>query len=95
MNLRELGDLNNERFLREAFDATPRKKLLQAARFRRNVYLVLFVCGFSCIFIAGFSGWILLSALSLNLTILSFLVMTKYATQMFFLKGIAAQQEST
>jgi uncharacterized membrane protein YjjP (DUF1212 family) len=94
MNLKEIGDLNNERFLREAFEEKSRQKLLGAARFRRNVYLTLFFIGFFCIFIAGFSGLLLLSILSLFLATLSLVVMTKYDTQVFFLKIIARQQMS-
>jgi uncharacterized membrane protein YjjP (DUF1212 family) len=92
MNLREIGELNNERFLREAFDATCRKKLIRSARLRRNVYLILFFVGFFCIFIAGFSGRVLLSVLSLFLSTLSLVVMTKYDTQLFFLKMIEEEE---
>ena len=92
MNLKELGDLNNERFLREAFDAKFRNKLIRSARLRRNVYLVLSLAGFFCIFIAGFSGWLLLTVLSLFLSPLSLVVMTKYDTQVFFLKVIAEKE---
>ena len=93
MDLKSFGDLNNERFLREAFDATCRKKLLHAARFRRNVYMALFSVGFFCIFIAGLSGLRLLSILSLFLATLSLVVMTKYDTQLFFLKIIEEKEE--
>jgi len=92
MNLKEPGDLNNERFLHEAFDAKLRKKLIHAARLRRNVYLALFFIGFFCVFIAGFSGWALLSCLSLFLAMLSLIVMVKYDTQMFFLKIIEKKE---
>ena len=92
MNLREIGELNNTRFLREAFDANLRKKLIRSALLRRNIYLVLFLLGFFCIFIAGFSGWLLLSILSLFLSTLSLVVMTKYDTQVFFLKVIAEKE---
>ena len=92
MNLKELGDLNNERFLREAFDAKLRKQLIREARLRRNIYLALFFIGFFCIFIAGFSGWALLSILSLFLATLSLVVMAKYDTQIFFLKIIAKKE---
>lgn len=94
MDLREIGELNNKRFLREAFDATLRKKLLRSAQLRRNVYLVLCIVGFLCIFIAGFSGWLLLSILSLFLSTLSLVVMTKYDTQVFFLKVITEKENS-
>ena len=86
--------LNNENYLRQAFDPLLRKKLVRAARFRRNVYLVLFFVGIFCIFIAGFSGWAVLSVLSLFLATLSLVVVTKYDTQVLFLKIIAEKEES-
>lgn len=94
MNLNEIGELNTERFLSEAFDASFRKVLIRAARFRRNVYLVLFLIGFACIFIAGLSGRLLLSILSMGLATLSLVVMTKYDTQIFFLKIIAEKEDA-
>ena len=88
MDWKEIGNLNSKRFLREAFDTKARKKLIRAVRLRRNVYLVLFFIGFFCIFVAGFSGWVLLSVLSLFLATLSLVVVAKYDTQVFFLKVI-------
>ena len=84
--------LNNEHYLHQAFDPHLRKKLVRAARFRRNVYLMLFFVGIICIFIAGFSGWAVLSVLSLFLATLSLVVVTKYDTQVFFLKIIAQKE---
>lgn len=95
MDLKEIGELNTERFLMEAFDAKFRKKLIRAARLRRNVYLALFLIGFACIFIAGLSGLKTLSFLSLGLATLSLVVMTKYDTQLFFLKIIAKNEKTT
>lgn len=94
MELRQLGELNTDRFLREAFDDECNRRLILAARFRRNVYLVLFLVGFVCIFIAGLSGLLLLSILSLFLSTLSLVVMTKYDTQVFFLKIIKDKKKS-
>jgi uncharacterized membrane protein YjjP (DUF1212 family) len=94
MNLKELGELNNERFLREAFDAQCQKKLIRAAQLRRNTYLALFFLGFFCIFLTGFAGLMLLSTLSLFLATLSLVVMTKYDTQIFFLTIIAEKEKS-
>lgn len=91
MTLKELK-LNNEHYMRQAFDPLLRKKLVRAARFRRNIYLVLFFVGIICIFIAGFSGWAVLSVLSLFLATLSLVVVTKYDTQVFFLKIIATKE---
>ncbi len=93
MNLKELGELNTERFLHDAFDTECRKTLVRAARLRRNTYLALFLVGFVCIFIAGFSGLLTLSILSLFLATLSLVVMTKYDTQLFFLKIIEEKEE--
>ena len=86
--------LNNQHYMQQAFDAKLRKKLVRAARFRRNVYLVLFFIGIFCLFIAGFSGWATLSCLSLFLATLSLVVVSKYDTQVFFLKIIAEKEES-
>jgi hypothetical protein len=94
MNLKEFGELNNDQFLREAFESQSQKKLIRSARLRRNVYLTFFLIGFCCIFVAGFIGLLQLSILSLFLAILSLVVMTKYDTQVFFLKLIK-EREST
>ena len=88
MTLKELK-LNNEHYLHQAFDPQLHEKLVCGARLRRNVYLALFFVGIFCIFIAGFSGWPVLSVLSLFLATLSLVVVTKYDTQVFFLKIIA------
>ena len=55
MDLKNLGELNTERFLRKAFDTTCRESLLRAARLLRNTCPTLFLAGFLCIFIAGIS----------------------------------------
>lgn len=94
MDLKDIGELNTERFLHEAFDVRYRKKLIRAARLRRNVYLVLFLIGFICIFLAGLSGFLILSILSLFLATLSLVVVSKYDTQLFFLKIIAEKEET-
>jgi uncharacterized membrane protein YjjP (DUF1212 family) len=93
MDIRHLGELNTEQFLTEAFDYECRLKLIRAARFRRNVYMALFLVGFACIFVAGLMGRMLLSILSLFLGTLSLVVMTKYDTQLFFLMGIKEKTE--
>ncbi|MEN8255017.1 MAG: hypothetical protein ABFR33_06060 [Verrucomicrobiota bacterium] len=84
--MKESGSLNKKRLQREVFDPKCQQKLLRSARLRRNVYLVLFLIGNVCIFISGFAGKVLLSVLSLFLATLSLVVMTKYDTQVFFLK---------
>jgi hypothetical protein len=86
--------LNSEHYLEQAFDPLQRGRLLRAAYVRRHVYTALFFIGIACIFIAGFSGWADLSVLSLFLALLSLVVVTKYDTQIFFLK-IIDQRESS
>ncbi len=85
--------LNNEQYMKLAFDPKARNKLVLAARLRRNVYMVLFFIGIICIFVAGLSGWAELSVLSLFLATLSLVVVTKYDTQLYFLKIIATKKE--
>lgn len=92
MSRKIFEDLNNARFLQEAFDATCRQKFIRATLLRRNTYLILFLVGFICIFIAGFGGRMLLSILSLFLSTISLVVMTKYDTQLAFLKIISKQE---
>ncbi len=94
MNLREFGELNTDQFLHDAFDVTLRNKLIRAARLRRNVYLVLFLVGFFCVFATGLAGLPLLSILSLFLATLSLVVMTKYDTQLFFLRMLAKKDRA-
>ena len=93
MNLREIGDLNNERFLKAAFEPAHNPRLTRAALIHRNIYLVLSIAGFICIFSAIFADRMLLSILSLFLSTLSLVVMTKYDTQVFFLRIIRQEQE--
>jgi uncharacterized membrane protein YjjP (DUF1212 family) len=85
--------LNNEQYMKLAFDPKTRNKLVLAARLRRNVYTVLFFIGIICIFVAGLSGWAELSVLSLFLATLSLVVVTKYDTQLYFLEIIATKKE--
>ena len=93
MTLKDLK-LNNQHYMHKAFDPKLRKKLARAARFRRNVYVVLFFIAIFCIFVAGFSGWATLSCLSLFLATLSLVVVSKYDTQVFFLKIIAEKEKA-
>ena len=95
MTLKEIGDMNNEHFLHEAFDAHCRGRLIGRARLRRNVYLALFIIGIACIFVAGFLGMARLSILSLFLATLSLVIMSKYDTQLFFLKVIREKEASS
>ena len=86
MNLPKLEDLNNDRFLEEAFNKETNAKWERAALLRRNIYLGLFLTGIACIFITAFTRQLLMSVLSLFLATLSLVVMTKYDTQLFFLR---------
>lgn len=86
MKLPKLEDLNNDRFLEEAFDEDTNAKLRRAALLQRNIYLLLFLTGIACIFITAFTRQLLMSILSLFLATLSLVVMTKYDTQLFFLR---------
>jgi hypothetical protein len=86
MKLPRLEDLNNERFLEEAFDKETNARWERAVLLRRNVYLWLFLTGIACIFITAFTRQLLMSVLSLFLATLSLVVMTKYDTQLHFLR---------
>lgn len=91
MKLPRLEDLNNERFLKDAFDPENNQKLIRSARSMRNIYLWLFLTGIACIFITAFTLQIYMSLLSLFLATLSLVVMTKYDTQLHFLQEISKQ----
>ncbi len=92
INLKNVGHINSEKFLREAFDKTCHVRLLRAALIRRNICLVLFIIGIISIFIAGFSNRATLTILSLFLATLALVVMTKYDTQLFFLRIIVKKE---
>lgn len=94
MNLKIVRELNTEQFLEEAFDPGCQERLIRAAKLRRNVYLVLFLVGFSCVIIAGLLGRTLLSILALFLATVSLVVMSKYETQVYFLKLIRDRAKS-
>jgi hypothetical protein len=86
MKLPKLEDLNNARFLEEAFNKETNARWERAALLRRNVYLCLFLTGIACIFITALTRQLLMSVLALFLATLSLVVMTKYDTQLFFLR---------
>jgi len=86
MKLPRLEDLNNARFLEEAFNEDANVKWERAALLRRNIYLWLFLTGIACIFITALTRQLLMSFLSLFLALLSLVVMTKYDTQLTFLR---------
>ncbi|VGO17844.1 hypothetical protein PDESU_06446 [Pontiella desulfatans] len=93
MKLPRLEDLNSERFLNEAFDAEFHDKWERDAKMRRNIYLWLFLTGFACIFITAFTNQMTLCILSLFLATVSLVVMTKYDTQLFFLRILKLREE--
>jgi hypothetical protein len=95
MKLPKLEDLNNDRFLAEAFNKETNAKWERAALLRRNVYLWFFLTGIACIFITAFTRQLLMSVLSLFLATLSLVVMTKYDTQLHFLRMLKARNSGS
>ena len=93
MKLPKLEDLNSERFLNEAFDAQHHERWLKVTLIRRNIYLWLFLTGIACIFITAFTNQTFLCILSLFLSTASLVVMTKYDTQLVFLRGLRLRAE--
>lgn len=93
MKLPRFDDLNNEQFLKDAFDPETNAKWVRAARIRRNIYLWLFLTGIACIFITAFTLQLHMSILALFLATLSLVVMTKYDTQLFFLSKLKLREE--
>ena len=86
MKLPKLEQLNSEQFLDEAFEKEHHDKWEKDAKLRRNIYLWLFLTGIACIFITAFTGQHILCILSLFLATISLVVMTKYDTQLYFLR---------
>ncbi|MBT8042200.1 MAG: hypothetical protein KJN67_02110 [Pontiella sp.] len=89
-----LESMNSARFLEEAFDAELHEKLKRTTRRRRNIYLWLFLTGTVCIFITALSSQTTLCMLSLSLSTLSLVVMTKYDTQLCFLQSLRLRNET-
>lgn len=88
MNVPKLEDINSKRFLDEAFEPEHHEKWLRGAKLRRNVYLWFFLTGIACIFITAYTHQHVLGILSLLLSTASLIVMTKYDTQVHFLKTL-------
>jgi hypothetical protein len=80
-----LQDMNNERFLKEAFDPEANARWTRAVRFRRNVYLSLFLTGMVCLLITAITHQAHMSLLSLLLATCSLVITSKYDTQLQFL----------
>jgi hypothetical protein len=95
MKLPKLEELNNERFLDEAFNADSNVKWERAARLRRNIYLWFFLTGIACVFITALTGQMVMGILSLLLATLSLVVMTKYDTQLLFLTKLKLREPET
>lgn len=85
MKMPKLEDLNNERFLNDAFDEKCRERWITSSRTRRNVYMWLFVVGMFCMFYTAIIDRMTLCILSLFLATVSLVVMSKYDTQLRFL----------
>jgi uncharacterized membrane protein YjjP (DUF1212 family) len=83
----------DEHFLAEALDPTKQAKLIQRSRLRRNIAILLFMISFVCIFICGFSAKWISTAIPLFLCTLSLVILTKYDTQLVFLRIIQQQQQ--
>lgn len=94
MKLPRLEEMNSARFLNEAFDGEYHESMERAARLRRNIYLWFFLTGIACIFITALTGQTLLCILALFLSTLSLVIMTKYDTQLFFLKILKLRNEN-
>lgn len=93
MKLPKVEDLNSKQFLDEAFDPNFHDKWERNARLRRNIYLWLFLTGIACIFITALTDQHMLCILSLFLATISLVVMTKYDTQLFFLRGLKLRHD--
>jgi hypothetical protein len=92
MTLKDLR-LNNKHYLHQAFDPHRRRKLTRTARLRRGIYLTISFIGIGCVFVSGLLDKPTLSCLSLVLSTLSLVVVTKYDTQVFFLEIIDRKEE--
>lgn len=93
MNWKKKFIINTDRFLREAFDSEFQQKLIRSARLRRNVYLWVFLIGTVSMFIAALTNHAVLSFLLAGLSALSLVIMTKYDTQLFFLRLIKDKKD--
>jgi len=92
MKLPYMEELNSARFLKEAFDPEFNERWKKAVRRRRNIYLWLFLTGMGCLMITAFTHQIIMSILSLFLATLSLVVMSKYDTQLNFLRKLKLRE---
>jgi hypothetical protein len=86
--------LNNKHYLHKAFDPHHRVRLVRTARRRRSIYLVICFIGVACVAVSGVLEQPTLTCLSLLLSTLSIVVVTKYDTQVFFLTLIDKEKQS-
>jgi hypothetical protein len=106
-NLLEVGDsigsnrmalkdhkLNNDKYMHQAFDPHHREKLVRTARRRRSLYMILCFIGVGCVAIAGLVEMPTVCCLSLLLSTLAIVVVTKYDTQLLFLDVIEKREQA-
>jgi Ca2+/Na+ antiporter len=93
MKLPRLEEMNSERFLHEAFDKGMRVQWQKIILIRRNVYLWLFIIAMLCVLYTAIVNRMTLCILSLFLATISLVVMTKYDTQLRFLKILKLRDE--
>jgi hypothetical protein len=93
MKLPRLEEMNSERFLTEALNKDKREQWCKSTLIRRNVYLWLFIVGMLCVLYTAIVNRMTLCILSICLAILSLVIMTKYDTQLCFLKVLKHRDE--
>lgn len=93
MKIPKLEEINSARFMDEAFDPDMRTRATKHAIVRRNVYLWLFATGMVCLLYTALIEWTTLCVLSLFLSTISLVVVTKYDTQIHFLKILQYRDE--
>ena len=86
MKLPRLEEMNSARFLQEVFEEEHRLHWQKSARIRRNIYLWLFIVSMLCMLYTAITEWTTLCILSLFLAVISLVVMSKYDTQLYFLR---------
>ena len=93
MKIPKLEEINSERFMHEAFDEDMRIRWTKFALIRRNVYLWLFGAGMICTLYTAIIEWVTLCILSIFLATVSLVVVTKYDTQIHFLRILQIREE--
>ncbi|HEY5653681.1 MAG TPA: hypothetical protein VIR63_04855 [Pontiella sp.] len=86
MKILKAGKRYEERLEREAFQEEHNHRWKKGTRRRRNAWIGLFAAGFISIIGTALTNHLILSMLALFFTALSLVIMTKYDTQLFFLK---------